>query len=283
MIILPRELLTPKDAHRSIGFQGCTIIESCFYENILKDVAYLSEHELIYIISGQIILKNENKEIHLKRGESVLIKKGAFFEFKKLGKIIGEDYESLLFFINSEFIKEFIQIYGLQNQSHQATKTSMIKLDKSAILDGFMVSLFPYFNELNKKEEEVLRLKTFELLFHLSNTNRHIFDFFFQLTDNSNLSLVRTMETFYTKNMMLEEFAELSGRSLATFKREFKKVFHDTPGKWLKKKRLEYARELLLTTGKKPTSIYLESGFEDYAHFSKSYKQHFGYNPSETI
>lgn len=283
MIILPKELLTPHDAHRSIGFDGCTIIESCFYEDSLQDVAYLSEHEIIYILSGEIILKNGGEEIRLKRGQSVIIKKGEFFEFKKLGKIIGENYESLLFFINGEFIKEFIQIYGLKNQAPLPIKASMIKLEKSAILDGFMVSLIPYFSELTKKEEEVLRLKTFELLFYLSNTNQNIFDFFFQLTSKSNLSLVKTMESCYTKNMALEEFAKLSGRSLATFKREFKKVFHESPGKWLKRKRLEYARELLVTTGKKPISVYLESGFEDYAHFSKSYKQHFGYNPSETV
>ncbi|MEM1137756.1 MAG: AraC family transcriptional regulator, partial [Bacteroidota bacterium] len=104
---------------------------------------------------------------------------------------------------------------------------------------------------------------------------------FFEFTYPLKADLVKTMENNFTKNISQAEFAYLSGRSLAAFKRDFKKVFSESPGKWLKKKRLSLAHHLLKNTNKRPSVIYLEVGFEDYAHFSKSFKSSFGYSPSE--
>lgn len=85
----------------------------------------------------------------------------------------------------------------------------------------------------------------------------------------------------YHTNVPLETFARQSGRSLSTFNRDFKMIFGETPHRWIRKKRLEKARELLTTTTKKVSEVYLEVGFEDLAHFSKSFKKEFGVNPSE--
>ncbi len=42
-------------------------------------------------------------------------------------------------------------------------------------------------------------------------------------------------------NMPMEKFGYLTGRSLTTFKRDFKKTFQTTPQKWLLQKRLQLA------------------------------------------
>lgn len=83
------------------------------------------------------------------------------------------------------------------------------------------------------------------------------------------------------RNITLEKFAEMSGRSLSTFNRDFRKIFQMSPHKWIKQKRLELARKLLISTSKKASDVYLEVGFEDLAHFSRSFKSYFGLNPSE--
>ncbi|PWT74573.1 MAG: AraC family transcriptional regulator, partial [Bacteroidetes bacterium] len=84
----------------------------------------------------------------------------------------------------------------------------------------------------------------------------------------------------YTFNIAIERFAYLTGRSLATFKRDFQKAFNMPPQKWLLEKRLKQAHFLIAEKNCKPSDIYLEVGFENLSHFSNSFKQHFGYSPS---
>ncbi|WP_165759116.1 helix-turn-helix domain-containing protein [Niastella yeongjuensis] len=89
------------------------------------------------------------------------------------------------------------------------------------------------------------------------------------------------MERNFRFNIPISKFAELSGRSLSTFQRDFKKEFGMTANTWLRKRRLQAASQLL-KENKKPSDIYLSLGFEDLSHFSRSYKQEFNVSPSKT-
>ena len=88
------------------------------------------------------------------------------------------------------------------------------------------------------------------------------------------------MNFHYLENKKLVDFAKESGRSISVFKKDFQSIYDTTPAKWLKSKRLDYAHKLLTNTNRKASEIYLECGFEDLAHFSKSFKSQFQINPS---
>ncbi|MEM6726474.1 MAG: AraC family transcriptional regulator, partial [Bacteroidota bacterium] len=93
--------------------------------------------------------------------------------------------------------------------------------------------------------------------------------------------LVEFINHNFMFNLKLSQFAKMSGRSLSSFNREFRRIFHETPHRWIMKSRLEMAKELLIQPARKPSDVYLEVGFEDLAHFSKRFKSYFGINPSE--
>jgi AraC family transcriptional regulator, exoenzyme S synthesis regulatory protein ExsA len=63
--------------------------------------------------------------------------------------------------------------------------------------------------------------------------------------------LPEIMEANYTFNLSIAEFARISQRSHASFKRDFISCYKTTPGKWLVQKRLEYAKHLLESSSKK--------------------------------
>ena len=81
-------------------------------------------------------------------------------------------------------------------------------------------------------------------------------------------------------DLSMEEIASYTGRSLATFKRDFAKVSDLTPQKWLIKRRLEAAHELIKSGKKKVTEACFDVGFKNLSHFSKVYKETYGYAPS---
>ncbi len=82
------------------------------------------------------------------------------------------------------------------------------------------------------------------------------------------------------ENLSNKKLAELSGRSLSAFQREFSRVFHTTPQKWLMDRRLERARVLVTSTTMTITQICHETGFKDSAHFSRAFRRRFGTAPS---
>ena len=80
--------------------------------------------------------------------------------------------------------------------------------------------------------------------------------------------------------LSMEEIASYTGRSLATFKRDFAKISDLTPKKWLIKRRLEAAHELIQTGKKKVSEVCFEVGFKNLSHFSKIYKEAYGAAPT---
>src|SRR3546814_17817216 len=95
------------------------------------------------------------------------------------------------------------------------------------------------------------------------------------------IDLVNFMQRNFMFNMSLEKLGYLTGRSLSTFNRDFKKLFNTSPQKWLTDKRLELAYYHLSEKKKKPTEVYLEVGFEDISHFYFIFKKKYGFRSEE--
>nr|WP_262919796.1 AraC family transcriptional regulator [Niabella hibiscisoli] len=79
----------------------------------------------------------------------------------------------------------------------------------------------------------------------------------------------------------MEQIASYTGRSLATFKRDFSKISNLTPQKWLIKRRLEAAYIKLKEEGKKVQDVYIEVGFKNPSHFSTAFKRQYGVPPAD--
>jgi AraC-like DNA-binding protein len=144
-----------------------------------------------------------------------------------------------------------------------------------------MSSLEVYINHKQEINPRIVELKTLESLIGIAQENTNVLNFLNKFSQPIKADLQIFMEYYFTENIPLKELAKLSGRSIATFHREFKTTFNTSPHQWIKEKRLHKAKELLLHTSQKPSDIYLGLGFEDLAHFSRSFKKQFGKNPSE--
>lgn len=84
----------------------------------------------------------------------------------------------------------------------------------------------------------------------------------------------------YMCDLSMKEIASYTGRSLATFKRDFAKVSDLTPQKWIIRRRLEAAHDLIRSGKKKVTEACFDVGFKNLSHFSKVYKEIYGVAPS---
>ncbi|MEO8414595.1 MAG: SDR family NAD(P)-dependent oxidoreductase [Ginsengibacter sp.] len=124
------------------------------------------------------------------------------------------------------------------------------------------------------KELEAFGIKTLTIRPGLKNL---LFDF----SEPHKIDPEAFMNRNFTYNVPLSNFAKLSGRSLAGFKRDFEKIFNTSPGNWLQQRRLKKeAYFLIREKGKKPSDIYLDVGFENLSHFPYAFKNAYGLAPS---
>ncbi len=196
----------------------------------------------------------------------------------------AKGWEVLVFHIPDEFLIQFVHEFMdvLSTPKLPELTTDMfIKVDLNEITRTYFYSLIPYFTQKMPPSEKLLELKFKELLLDILSipSNKQLLAYILHLNDDIKTPIWQIMENNYIYNLTLKEFARISSRSLAAFKREFVEYYHTTPGKWLTGKRLKHAGYLLKTTNQSISEIAFNSGFENNSHFSRIFKEKFGLSP----
>lgn len=228
---------------------------------------------IVHVLSGKKVWKTNNQYIEATKGDTVYIKKGAYI----IEQYFEEDFCMYGFFVNDDFITETIRSLNINNQSEVNSNDSIIVLDNNMVLAGYLNSIFPYFNAEGRPTDALMQLKFKELLLALisSQSDNELPGYLLSFSDNSD-DLKYIMERNFTYNLSLNEFAELTHRSLSKFKRDFYATFGKSPGRWLVDKRLSLAADLIRTTDQNISRIAYDVGFKDTSHFSNAFKSKYG-------
>ncbi|MBK8192216.1 MAG: helix-turn-helix transcriptional regulator [Lewinellaceae bacterium] len=235
---------------------------------------------IVHVLSGKKVWKTINGQWTLTAGSTLYLKKGATI----VNQYFDDEFCMLGFFISDALIAETLS--GLKgeiplrnnDQAHQFTAT---EVRQSSYLESYFESMLMYFRNADKPPQAIIKIKLQELLVNIISSDPMLGAYLNALVLTSKPSLVRSMEANFCYNLKLEEFAELTHRSLSSFKRDFQQFFQETPGKWLLHKRLEHAAKLLLNSNSNITQLAFDCGFEDASHFSRAFKQKMGLSPSE--
>jgi len=235
---------------------------------------------LVYVLSGKKTYKTINGEWTLVPGQTLYLKKGA----EVIHQYFDDEYCMLGFFLSDELIKETLaEMKGkmVLNSSQNPEEFTAKMVQPSEYLEGYFHSMLTYFRGINRPPDHILVLKLKELLMNLMSCDPLLTSYFCDLSECNRPSLQQIMEKNYCFNLKLEDYAELCHRSLSTFKRDFQQIYNETPGKWIMKRRVKHAANLLVNSAQTVTEVAFETGFEDLSHFSRVFKQITGKAPSE--
>ncbi|HEX7902448.1 MAG TPA: AraC family transcriptional regulator [Chitinophagaceae bacterium] len=251
---------------------------NCPLENKYEDV-WSHHNYIIYVMEGRKIWHTAHGSYDLRKGSCMFVRKGAC--------IVEQFYDAtfcmVLFFLPDEFICDVLKSKATPIHKPGKKYEPLITIDNNFTVQAFFQSMISYFDNNRDPDQSLLELKFKELILTIADNpaNSELLSYFGSLLQAPQaVSLTNTMEDNYCFNLKLEQFAQLSNRSLSAFKRDFQKQYNTTPGKWLLEKRLHHAMHLLTNAGKTVSEASYESGFENSSHFSRVFRQHFGVPPA---
>lgn len=232
-----------------------------------------------YVLIGETMLQTPKGKYFLRTGDCAFAKKGSVITHGEL----HEEFCELVVFVPDDFIRSVIQKYSIPLMSPEMGEKSdtVIHLANDDLLTSYFQSLFTYFKLPKPPPEILLKIKLEELIVSiLSGKGYYSLKYYFsEICAFSKPSIRAIMETNFSQNLSMEEFARLCARSLTAYKEEFKNIFQTTPGRWLLEKRLEYSRYLLETTDQPLDEVCYMSGFENRTHFIRVFKNKYGLPP----
>lgn len=242
--------------------------------------ALWSHHNyFVYVLEGKKIWHTPSRAFELTKGSCVFVRKGASI----VEQFFDAEFCGLIFFIPDDFICETLRPLEVKPLKSADTHAPVIPVQTDEILAAFMHAMLPYFTRSPKPDKSLLQLKFRELLLNVAD-NRHNLEalsyFCSLLHEPAAVSLRKIMEDNFCYNLKLEEYAQLCNRSLSAFKRDFQKTYDQPPGKWLLERRLAHARLLLMNANLSVSEVAYDSGFENFSHFSRAFRQHFGTPPA---
>jgi AraC-like DNA-binding protein len=246
-------------------------------------VAFWTHNNYIaYILSGEATYSRSGEEYVFKKGEAMFVRRGAYIsEQHRQG-----DYCALIMFLSDDFIRTVVDKYPVSRNADRQSSLDTnhdcifpVEIDES--MYAYFYSMLTYFSKDAAPSGELLKLKFEEFVLNILMSGRtsSLSACLRSIRECGKVSLRNVMDRSFMYPMSLSEFARLCARSLSTFKADFQEIYKTSPGRWLLRERLNYAKILLETTDETVGNIASTSGFKNTTHFVRVFKGTYGMPP----
>jgi AraC-like DNA-binding protein len=246
-----------------------------------KNTTFLHTNCLIYVLEGYKQLHFSDETVTVDRDKLLLIKSGLYVMSGFIPE--GLNYQAVIIYCSDEVLRKFCLKYFPAGERTSIKASPYLKIQTNELLDNFRDQYLGYFNKDFSNLEAILQVKLYELLLLLlSGENREEVKTWLQaIAFERPMEIGHIVKKHLFHQLTLEEFAKLSGRSLASFKRDFQALYHTSPKKWIHQQRLIHAKMLLQTGNQNVSEVAYASGFENIPYFTRSFKKEFGVTPSQ--
>ncbi|MCB0629591.1 MAG: AraC family transcriptional regulator [Saprospiraceae bacterium] len=281
MILLPQRLYESPEVSIILRQGNTCILSKNLNEPALNREGYAANHVVSVILAGeQLIRTYDDQTIRVKEGEILFIPRGIYYISDLLP---GEGpFSSILFYFDDRLVAQFLSESDLK-EFNRSSVPSHLQFRLSAPIELFIHSLINIYDNHGIKNPQFLDLKMLEML-HLLNQmagKQRFADFLFQLSLPKKRNIRSFMEKNFNKPLKIEDYAYLTGRSVSTFRRDFKHYFQLTPQKWLKERRLDMALAILQEREMPVSELAMEVGYEHVSHFIREFKKKIGMSPKQ--
>lgn len=248
-----------------------------------KCVFDVHEHTLIYVSSGECIVDDRGRKTRIAAGECAFIRRNNGVSMDKRCIEDGVPFLSIALSFPRKFLMDVYHGMDKSQLPKEAKrgKTNFVKIPQRPDITSLFESITPFFDTTTEPDSQWIKMKLTEGLYAVLRTDENLYASLFDFTEPWKIDILDYLNENYMYELSMQEIATYTGRSLATFKRDFKKISDVTPRKWIIRRRLERAHELLQTAAGSVHDIMTDVGFTNQSYFSRIYKETYGYPPTK--
>lgn len=237
----------------------------------------------LYMLKGEIEYQSGDDHLKIPTHHSLLL------NCINSGKQIQDtnsnsDGEIVIVTFHPDILKKVYEIDVSQifKPNNRATNQSRGLINNDFLIQKFIEGLLFYFQNPSLVNDEILVLKLKEIILLLSQTRdaETIQVILSQLFSPTIYTFKQIIEANLFSQIGVEDLAQKNNLSVSSFKREFKRLYNDSPANYIKTKRLERAAKLLSASNERITDIAFDCGFNDLANFTKSFHDRYSISPS---
>lgn len=283
--VIPHALYSLENVKPLLVDGNSSILHKTLSINLLNKAIYVSTPLIVYLKQGRQIIRDYDGVDNVVPEEYLIfLSKGVYTVSDFVA--VDEQFEANLFFFDDSLIEKYL------NSSHgtvdrlaaSANAHGTYTLHANQQIRRYIDSL-EHVYQCEGGTSALLELKLLELL-HLIALQDKSMRFIDELAVNGKnvrqrRGITGFMERYYSHKLKIEDYALLTGRSVSTFVRDFKRVYNTTPNRWIVEHKIGIAHKLLLSENYSVTHAASEVGYENISHFISEYKRRFGVTPKK--
>jgi AraC-like DNA-binding protein len=280
--VVPAALYALRNVKPILADGSSSILHKTLCHDLENKAIYIATPLIVYIKQGkQIIRDYDGMHSTVEQNHLIFLSKGVYTVSDYV--TVSGAFEAVLLFFDDKLIAKYLagatgQLPAAGQQPVYGTYT----LQANDQIQRYIETLNYVYRDA-PGTDALLELKLFELL-HLIAIQDQSFRFLRELSCGGNRKrrqITEFMEQYYSHKLKIEDYALLTGRSVSTFIRDFKRGYGTTPNRWIIEKKVDIAHQLLTGKNYSVTHAASEVGYENTSHFIKAYKQRYGVTPKK--
>ncbi|WP_261841452.1 AraC family transcriptional regulator [Aliamphritea ceti] len=277
ILVIPQALFAMQDVTIINQDQHSVIFYKALQNDLTNIEFYTNSPCFIYIDSGREVITNSaNESIELLPGDSVFIPQGLNLHSDFVKQT--ESLSAYLVFFSDQTITDFLaRIKQLPDADTAPAEPHL--LPKNPDLRSFFTSV-----SRDIQDPGYLATKLHELLFLIANESakQKLYKCLLNIkTKLPKRNLARLLEQHDIIQLSVTDLANISGRSISSFNRDFKNIYEMSPKQWLQEKRLCHAKTLLEEQNISVTETAMAVGYENVSNFIRAFKIKYGVTPKQ--
>lgn len=272
--------------YKKIELYGKTLIQKIALKPPFDFAFAISDYAcFIFSLEGDMQFHVDDEPIAIPRNYSIFL--NCIYTGNKISNVISSDKnEIVVISFHPDILKKIYERelpLLLQQPKNKISNQSSEKISNDFLIRKYMEGLLFYFENPSLVNDDILILKLKEIILLLSQTQNAetIQVILSQLFSPTTYTFKQVIDAHLFLQVGVEELARKTNLSVSSFKREFTKLYNDTPANYIRTKRLEKAAELLLASDQRITDIAFDCGFNDLANFTKSFHDKFTLSPTQ--